>query len=169
MVYQLAFPTPLHAAAAEAAYQFFQPKPAVDTVLLVNSLARGQGIPESDLDMAVMVRAGTPAEEVARLDALWQQERFANDTLRRFHASGVHAHLHLDVISGDYQPQVWDDGGGPDGFELEIGNQLVYAAPLHAVGPTYRALQARWLPYYPSELRSQRLAMAREACVGWGI
>ncbi len=165
MNYQLKFPTHLHEQAAEAAYQFFQARPGIDTILVVNSCARGQGIPESDLDMAVLVRPDMTSDEVVRLETAWQQERSSNQTLRRFSASGAHAHVHLDVVRGAYMPETWDDGGGPDGFELGIGNQLAYGAPLHGTGTYYRQLQEKWLPYYGDTLRHQRLEMARSACV----
>ena len=131
---------------------------------MVNSVARGQAVPESDLDMAVLVRPETPAEEVAQLEGSWRQELAANAVLRRFQESGKMAHVHLDMVRGEYVPEIWDDGGGPDGFELGIGNQLAYAAPLHGVGPYYLQLQAQWLPYYGADLRRQRLEMARAAC-----
>jgi predicted nucleotidyltransferase len=164
MPFSLKFPTPLHEQSAETACHFFQLQAAVDTMLVVNSCARGQAVPESDLDMAVLVRLETPAEEVTCLEGLWRQELAANDLLVRFQQSGKMAHLHLDVIRGRYAPEVWDDGGGPDGFELEIGNQLAYAAVLHDAGPYYRQLQDRWLPYYGADLRRQRLEMAKAAC-----
>lgn len=160
----LKFPTLLHQQAAEAACRFFQPQPAVDTVLVVNSCARGQAVPESDLDMAVLVKPEAPGEEVARLEGLWRQELADHDALRRFQQSGKLAHVHLDLVRGQYTPEAWDDGGGPDGFELEIGNQLAYAAPMVAAGPYYLRLQAQWLPYYGADLRRQRLEMARAAC-----
>jgi len=47
---------------------------------------------------------------------------------------------------------------------VEIGNRLVYAAPLHEVGAYFRQLQSQWLPYYGEDLRLSRLAMVREAC-----
>jgi predicted nucleotidyltransferase len=160
----LAFPTHLHEQAAETACHFFQPQAAVDTVLVVNSCARGQAVPESDLDMAVLVRPGTPEEEVGRLEALWRQELASHPTLRRFQASGQKAHVHLDLIRGQYIPEVWDDGGGPDEFELLIGNQIAYGAPMGGAGPYYRQLQAQWLPYYGADLRRERLEMVRSAC-----
>lgn len=161
----LKFPTPLHEQAAETAYGFFAPQSAVDTVLVVNSCARGQGVPESDLDMAVLLSPDAPEAEAARLETLWRQALRENQALRDFQASGEHAHLHLDLVRGNYIPEVWDDGGGPDGFELGIGNQVAYGAPVGAAGPYYRALQARWLPYYGADLRRQRLEMARAACL----
>lgn len=160
----LKFPTSLHEQAAETAYRFFQPQAAVDTVLVVNSCARGQAVPESDLDMQVLVCPNTPVEEVTRLEVLWQQELTSNDVLRKYRESGKHAHVHLDLFRGEYTPATWDDGGGPDWFEVAIGNQLAYAAPMHTAGRFYRQLQAEWLPYYNMDLRSQRLAMVRAAC-----
>ena len=164
MNFLLQFPTPLHEQAAEKAYEFFQSRPGVDTILVVNSCARGQGTPESDLDMAVLVQSHISDGEAASLETLWRQELAGNEVLQRFRASGQHAHVHLDVVRGRYVPETWDDGGGPDGFELGIGNQLAYATPLHGAGPYYRQLQAQWLPYYSEDLRCQRLEMACAAC-----
>jgi predicted nucleotidyltransferase len=164
MAHDLQYPTLLHQQAAEAACRFFQPQLGVDTVLVVNSLARGQGIPESDLDMNVLVRPGLAEDEFSRLEGAWREELANSEVLRRFRASGAHAHVHLDVVRGEFVPGAWDDGGGPDGFELGIGNLLAYGAPMHGPGPYYCQLQEQWLPYYGSDLRRQRLEMAREAC-----
>ena len=161
----LKFPTALHEQVAEIACRFFQAQPAVDTVLVVNSCARGQGIPESDLDMNVLVRPGMPAEDFTRLEEAWRKEMVTNETLLRFRVSGKHAHVHLDVVRGEFTPETWDDGGGPDGFELGVGNLLAYGAPLHDAGPYYCQLRALWLPYYNEKLRHQRLEMARAACL----
>jgi predicted nucleotidyltransferase len=158
------FPTPLHEQAAQVACNFFQPHASVDSILVVNSCARGQAVPDSDLDMAVLVLLNTTEQEANRLEASWQQELATNDILRRFCMSGSHAHVHLDVIRGEYSPQIWDEGGGPDWFEVQIGNQLAYAAPMHAAGPYYRQLQSAWLPYYDANLRFQRLGMVCAAC-----
>jgi predicted nucleotidyltransferase len=161
----LKFPTILHEKVAESAYRFFRPHKEVDSVLVVNSCARGQAVPESDLDIAVLIQPGTSDQESMQLEALWRQELATNDILQRYRMSGNHAHLHLDLIRGVYTPVTWDEGGGPDWFEVEIGNQLAYAAPMHEAGSYYRQLQAQWLPYYNAELRRQRLEMVRAACI----
>jgi predicted nucleotidyltransferase len=165
MVDTLRFPTLLHAQAAETACEFFSPQAAVDTVLVVNSCARGQAVPESDLDMAVLLRDDVSKEEAAFLETAWQHEAAINAALRRYRESGPYAHMHLDLIHGQYVPIMWDEGGGPDAFEVEIGNQVAYAAPMHTAGPHYRQLQAHWLPYYTVELQRQRLKMVRSACL----
>lgn len=163
--FALRFPTRLHEDVAETAYAFFQAFPAVDTILIINSCARGQAVPESDLDMGVLVRPETTGEEIARLEGLWKQEALGSAIVQAYLKTGKFAHLHLDLFKGEYFPEVWDDGGGPDDFEIGIGNSVAYAAPLHRAGPAYRALQQHWLPYYDEDLRQQRLAMVRAACV----
>src|SRR5512144_1242880 len=107
------FPTTDHENVADIVLSFFKKHSEVDTVLVVNSCARGQAVPESDLDMAVLVHPGMPGEEVARLEVLWRQELAANEVLLRYQKSGKLAHLHLDLIRGQYVPETWDDGGGP--------------------------------------------------------
>ena len=131
---------------------------------VVNSCARGQAVADSDLDMVVLLRPGTRVEQTSRLENSWRQEMSSNRTLLEYGSSSSHAHVHLDLIKGQYTPLVWDDGGGPDGFELEIGNHLAYSAPMHETGEYFLRLQSEWLPYYPEDLRRQRLRMAREAC-----
>lgn len=187
----LAFPTPLHQESAELARDFFLQQPCVDTVLVVNSCARGQATPESDLDMAILVKPGTPDDEFQHVEALWQQVIASDPLLARFRASHRFAQLHLDLIRGQYTPTVWDDGGGPDSFEIEVGNQIAYSAPFNAApspttstvishssdsairnsqfaipssGSYFRELQATWLPYYAEALRLERLQMVHDAC-----
>ena len=158
------FPTALHQQTAEFAHDFFLSQPQVDTVLVVNSCARGQATPESDLDMAVLVKPETAHPEIQELEVKWQSALQASPVFQQFKVSHTFMQLHLDVITGQYTPTTWDDGGGPDGFELEVGNQVAYGAPMHEAGAFYKQLQSTWLPYYDPQLQTQRLAMARQAC-----
>jgi predicted nucleotidyltransferase len=158
------FPTPLHAQVAESVLSFLSPHGQVDTVLVVNSCARGWATAESDLDLAVLVRPAATAEDVQRLEADWQDFLANRPLVKKFKRSSRFAHVHLDFFNGPPAPTVWDDGGGPDSFEVEIGNRLAHSAPLGEAGPWLRDVQSRWLPYYGDDLRLRRLAMAREAC-----
>ena len=54
--------------------------------------------------------------------------------------------------------QVYEKGEPIDYFEIEIGNQICYSAPMENAGPYFKELQSKWLPYYNEELRLQRLA-----------
>lgn len=158
------FPTSVHRDAAEVIVAHFAHVPGVDTVLLLNSCARGMGTPQSDLDAAVLVD-GLDSASIAHLQARWEAFYATDSTLQRLYRLGRFTAVHLDIIEGKYEPAVWDDGGGPDAFEIEIGNHIAYSAPLWRNGPKYEALRATWLPYYDETLRQQRLAMVRTACL----
>lgn len=158
------FPTPLHQEATETIVRYCQGLPAVDALLMVNSLARGQGTPQSDLDMVVLIPAAVLADEGSELEAQWRAFYHTDPALQRFHQSGRFAHIHLDFIDGVYTPQVWDEGGGPDDFEIGIGNHLLYGMPLWEATSALADLKARWLPYYEESLRQDRLRMVAAAC-----
>ena len=63
----------------------------------------------------------------------------------------------MDIIDGNYKPAILEPGEPGDSFEIEIGNQIVYSAPMNNAGPYFQQLQNKWLPYYDEELRSARL------------
>ena len=157
-------PTALHREVAEVARNFFSSLAYVDTILVVNSCARGRAVAGSDLDMAVLIAPTAPSQEVQSLTAKWQQFMATDPKVQSFRSTGRFTYVHLDVFDGRVTPTVWDEGGGPDSFEVEIGNRVAYAAPLDEAGPYFRQLQSQWLPYYGEELRLSRLAMVREAC-----
>jgi len=74
------------------------------------------------------------------------------------------SHVDLEFADGCFAPGPHSWTSGPDAFELEIGNTLVYSAALWERGDTLKRLKARWLPYYGEELRQERLAMVRRFC-----
>jgi predicted nucleotidyltransferase len=164
MISPLRFPTEMHQQVAELAGDFFSAHAHVDTMLVVNSCARGQAVAGSDLDLAVLLTSTAASQEVQSLTTLWQEFITTQPLIHRFRSIGSFNQVHLDVFDGRVIPTVWDDGGGPDYFEVEIGNRLAYAAPLHEAGAHFRHLQSQWLPYYQEDLRLSRLAMVREAC-----
>jgi predicted nucleotidyltransferase len=161
----ISFPTPLHQEVAEVATDFFAGRALVDTVLIVNSCARGQATPDSDVDLAVLVNADTTTDDLQALERSWRDFAATQPLVSHFKQSGRFTQVHLDLFDGQFVPSVWDDGGGPDTFEVEVGNRVAYAAPLATAGPHYRRLQAHWLPYYSDDLRRRRLAMVRHACM----
>ncbi len=157
------FPTDQHQLTAETAAGFFAGRSEVDSVLVTNSIARGNAVPGSDLDMNVLLGEAAVQSQADALQAEWEAFKAANPVLRAFEASGPFMHVHLDVTLGRFEPEVWDDGGGPDFFEIGIGN-LLRGAPLGTPGSHFLQLRQRWLPYYKEDLRRQRLAMVRAAC-----
>ena len=159
------FPTTLHEQVAELACEFFLPHAQVDTFLVVNSCARGHATPDSDLDLGVLVDPAMPAAHRDALLADWQRFAAIQPAVMNLAETSRFGHVHLDLLDGQFKPEVWDDGGGPDGFELGIGNAIAYSAPLREPGPYFRQLQQQWLPYYDDALRLSRLTMVRSACV----
>ena len=65
------FPTKLHQDTAELTRDYFLKNSNVDTVLVVNSCARGQAVPESDLDFAILAKPGTPVNELKNIHTGW--------------------------------------------------------------------------------------------------
>jgi putative acetyltransferase len=152
----LRFPTAIHRQAAEAIVEFAMALP-VEAVLLVNSCARGVAVPESDLDLALLIDPATDTAARQHLDGEW---------LRCYEHDPVFAGLcvHLDFFDGNWSPEAWDDGGGPDAFEIEIGNRVQHCAALWERGNAFSQLRSRWLPYYGEDLRSARLPMVLRCC-----
>jgi len=156
---QPAYPTPQHAAASRAVLAFFQEREGVEAVLLVNSCARGKATRDSCLDIVVLYRpAGT---DIKTLEALWYAHCTSAPVFAELERAGKYAEVHLDILTGEYAPSHREWTGGPDDFELQIGNHLVYSHPLWQGGDYLGELKARWLPYYPDELRRERLRRIR--------
>lgn len=164
MDFKPAFPTSLHQDTAELVKDYFLTIPYVDTVLVVNSCARGHAVPESDLDFAILVRPDTTKTEIENIEATWQTYYNTQPTFLKYKQSNQFAHLHLDIIDGIYTPTILEVGVASDFFEIEIGNQICYSAPMDNAGNYFKELQNKWLPYYNEELRLQRLTMTRNAC-----
>ena len=73
MISALRFPTALHREVANLVGDFFSSHSCVDTILVVNSCARGRAVAGSDLDMAVLIKPTAPSQEVQSLTMKWQQ------------------------------------------------------------------------------------------------
>src|SRR5664279_4224974 len=164
MIFKPGFPTTLHQNAAELVRDYFLAIPHVDTVLVVNSCARGQAVAESDLDFAILVNPDTTATEIKNIETGWHIYAETQSTILKYKQLNQFAHLHLDIIDGIYTPTILEIGVASDFFEIEIGNQICYSAPMNKTGLYFRELQNKWLPYYDEELRLQRLTMTRNAC-----
>ena len=161
---QIIFPTELHRIATTTITDVFAHQEHVDTILLVNSLARGKGTPESDIDIVILVKEKTSETMVAEMDFAWQQFLQSDTSLHNYISSNRFAQVHLDIIDGTFQPAPWEDGGAIDFFEVEIGNRVLYSAALTNEGGHLKKLKEKWLPYYNTHLRNERLQLCKEAC-----
>ena len=68
------------------------------------------------------------------------------------------------MIDGKYKPGVIDPAEPIDYFEVELGNQVCYSAPMTDPGPYFKELKQKWLPYYDDDLRLRRLSAIQDAC-----
>jgi predicted nucleotidyltransferase len=158
------FPTTLHKQAAEEIVDFARTL-AVHAVLLVNSCARGVATAQSDLDIALLIDPALSVSERQSLDRAWSERYRSAPIFRELEHLGRFSCVHLDFFDGQWTPEVWDDGGGPDAFEIEIGNRVAHSAPLWEGSKMFADLQRRWLPYYADELQNARLKMVIDACL----
>ncbi len=165
IISQPIFPTTLHQDVSDIVVSFFANLSEVDSILLLNSCARGQATPKSDLDLAILLAPHISPSDNHHLQLSWHHFSLSNSTIASFVQSSPFSKVHLDFIDGHYSPAIWDDGGGPDDFELQIGNHLVHSLLLTPAGSYFSQLQATWLPYYAPDLRDQRLTMVRDACL----
>ncbi len=159
------YPTPQHERAARAVVDFFAARPEPQAVLLMGSCARGRASPDSCLDVLVLVPPGLPPFHRSALGNAWLSHYEQQDAFRAVREVGAFSQVDLDIVDGLFvpRPRGWTDG--PDEFELEVGNTLVYSAPLWSRGDRLAALKAQWLPYYDEALRRTRLTDVLRFCL----
>lgn len=159
------YPTIEHKQASEAIVDFFSIRPDVEAVLLTCSCARGKAPRDSCLDIAVFVRPEVLSIQRAAIEQQWNDFYETEEVFKTLQQVGKYSHVDLDFIDGNFVPQPRGWTSGPDEFELEIGNYLVYSVPLWENSDYFQRLKAQWLPYYDESLRRERLAMVRHYCL----
>lgn len=155
------YPTREHERAAERIARFFSRHERVEAVLLTGSCARGKASRDSCLDMAVLIPPDLPEAARSRLEVAWEVEHSSQPIYAELKAMGLYSQVEVSFTEGRFHPEGHGYTTGPDEFELEIGNLLVYSVPLWERGDAYRRLKQTWLPYYSEELREERLGMVR--------
>jgi hypothetical protein len=121
-------------------------------------------VAESDLDLAILVTPGTSQDEMKEMYSAWLSYSANAAPILKFRQSTPFSHVHLDIIDGKYIPGIIDPGEPIDYFEVEVGNQICYSASMAAAGPYFLELKQKWLPYYDSDLRLERLSAIKIAC-----
>lgn len=164
MTNEIIYPTVQHQDAARAIVDVYKNMAGIEAVLLVNSCARNKASRHSCLDIAVLLKPDVLKKSEASLESVWQQFYESNDDFRSLQEVGKYAEVHLDFIDGDFVPVERDEVGGPDSFEIELGNRLVYSVPLWDGSDYFTSLKEQWLPYYDDELRLKRLHTALHYC-----
>lgn len=167
-----AYPTPRHEQLARDLTNALALDPRVQTVLLSGSLARGRGVPESCVDLTVMVRPEDFKRYVAKSGdrsgaaARRRREAFTGLGADEIYEDGLGMTVifsglqcHLGFTDGDLKP-----GAGlprEDGFELEVGNYAVYSVPLLDRDSYWENWRRRFLPFLPEDVRLARLEAVR--------
>ncbi len=160
-----AFPTPEHEKAAQAIVEFFVGGFHIDAVLLTNSCARGKATRDSCLDMNVLVAPEMLKAQRDALEKRWNEFDTSAPVFKALRAVGMYSEVHLDFLDGAFEPKERDEAAGPDSFELEIGNSLVYSVALWQGSDYWGQLKLKWIPYYDETLRLNRLNMVRHYCL----
>lgn len=154
---QPAFPTEAHRVAAESVVDYWAINPRAQAVLLTCSCARGVAVPQSCVDIAILVRP----DDLGMFEGV-ERERFeaflASDAACVALARSVPwSAVDFSFVSGEFAPPRHSWTSGADDYELEIGNTLAWVHPLMLRGPRFEQLQAQYLPYYDEAQRAQRL------------
>jgi predicted nucleotidyltransferase len=157
------YPTKEHKKAAHAIVKFFSGQPDVDAVILYGSCARGKAARGSCVDIMVMVPPDVLAHKKDILEQKWETY-YHSGIFKNLLKIGMYSHVDLHFIGGQFVPQPRDFTSGPDEFELEIGNTLVYSVVLHRKTDYIDQLKKEFLPYYSEELRQSRLNMVLYYC-----
>jgi len=105
MISRLRFPTEIHREVSELVKGFFSAHADVDTILVVNSCARGRAVAGSDLDLAVLITPAAASQAVQSLETMWQEFSVAHPLIRQFRNTGRFTQVHLDVFDGRMIPR----------------------------------------------------------------
>ena len=73
----------------------------------------------------------------------WDEFYTTAPVFQELAAAGKYAHVDLEFSDGHFTPTEHAWVGGPDEFELVIGNYLVYSVPLHQKGDYLEELKAQ--------------------------
>ena len=158
------YPTPRHEEASKAIVDHFSQCTYVEAVILYGSCARGRAAEDSCLDIMILVPQKLLSTDKLSLERQWNEFYQTDKVFKELLQAGKYSHVDLDFIDGCFTPGHHGWTTGPDEFELEIGNTLLYGVPLWQCGERLESLRSEWLPYYNEELRSKRLAMVKAYC-----
>ena len=160
-----AYPTPEHEQAAQAITEHFASSYKLDAVLLVNSCARGRATRDSCLDIVMLAKPDAARSSLKDMEAGWGEFEKSSEVIQNLYKVGKYSVVHPDFIHGVFIPREQEEAAGPDDFEIQIGNFLVYSVPLWQESDYFAELKKQWLPYYPEALRQKRLERVRWFCL----
>src|SRR5205809_3484712 len=113
MISPLRFPTEIHREVSELVKDFFLAHAHVDTILVVNSCARGRAVAGSDLDLAVLITPAAASQAVQSLETMWQEFSFTHPLIRQFRDTVVLPKGNGTFFVGRLFRPLGDVAGGP--------------------------------------------------------
>jgi hypothetical protein len=116
------------------------------------------------LDILVLLSPKVLSTKRASLERQWNDLYGTDVVFKKLLKVGAYSHVDLEFVDGCFAPKPRGWTSGPDEFELDIGNTLVYSVPLFERGNRLKQLKAKWLPYYDERLRQERLKMVLLYC-----
>jgi predicted nucleotidyltransferase len=161
---QAVYPTVEHEKASKAVVDFFSKFSDIETVILKGSCARGKATRDSCVDVAVLLQPKVFSRRKTVLEQEWNRFYETAEVFESLRQVGKYSNVELDFIDGNFKPKPRSWTSGPDEFELEIGNSLVYTVPILVHGDYFSHLKAKWLPYYDEKIRRERLDMVCRYC-----
>lgn len=144
--------------AIEEIAAYFDKRPGVDALLLTGSWARGKGDVALGADCDLTLLHNELFDLQAEIAAYERWEHQHSEIWQLDHL-GPYSFIDLHPNDGHFLPGYHSFTSGPDDFELEIGNSLVYSRPVRTWTARLQQLQEQWLPFYGEDLRAERLAM----------
>jgi len=90
----------------------------------------------------------SPEADQLALARGWERFQRRDASFKALEAVGKYAEVDLEFGDGRFAPKPRGWTTGPDDFELQIGNTLVYSVPLWENGEHFRQLKRQCLPYY---------------------
>ncbi len=156
----------MHEAAAKTIVFYFANHSEVEAILLTGSCARiGQATKDSCVDISIVLKPSIIDKKKHNLYFHWDNFYNKEKVFTELKNSGHYSHVDLEIIDCEFSPGSHGYTDGPDSFELEIGNTLVYSRCLYEKDNYFSQIKKDWIPYYGKKLRDSRLNMVIEHCI----
>jgi predicted nucleotidyltransferase len=140
------YPTKEHQTAANAFVEFFTSNYKINAVLLVHSCARGKATRDSCLDIITLAKPDSSSSQFNELEAGWLEFEKSNPDIQALYKVGKYSVVNPDFITGVFNPLEQDESGGPNDFEVQVGNFLAYSVPLWQGSDYYSQLKKNGCP-----------------------
>ncbi len=143
---------------------FFSKREETEAVILTGSCARGKATRDSCLDVIVLVSPEVLSKQRGELERFWTSFQEKGEAFDALLKAGKYSRVDLEFVDGNFALKERSWTSGPDNFELDIGNTLVYSLPLWDDSDYLRRLKEKWLPYYGEILGRERLRTVLRYC-----